>query len=84
LIFLWLPNPEAAMARVQDRVRRGGHDIPEATIRRRYVSGLRHFFSLYMPLTSSWRFSDNSGTGGPRPIARGAGSVVQTVFDPQT
>src|SRR5262245_35222782 len=36
LLFLWLPSPELAMTRVRDRVRRGGHDIPEDTIRRRY------------------------------------------------
>lgn len=34
LFFLQLPNVETAIARVAERVKQGGHDIPEATIRR--------------------------------------------------
>jgi len=44
LVFLWLPNADLAVARVADRVRLGGHAVPEQTIRRRYRSGLRQFF----------------------------------------
>lgn len=36
LIYFWLVSPELAIARVKQRVASGGHDIPEATIRRRY------------------------------------------------
>lgn len=69
LVFLWLPSPEAALARVQDRVRRGGHSIAENVVRRRYAAGLRNFFRLYRPLTDSWYFYDNSHRSGPRLIA---------------
>jgi predicted ABC-type ATPase len=60
LIFLWLPSEEFAINRVAERVRMGGHNVPEDTIRRRYHTGLRNFFSLYRPLTDSWIFYDNS------------------------
>ena len=40
LVFLWLPHPDMAVARVAARVREGGHDVPEETIRRRYEAGL--------------------------------------------
>ncbi len=60
LVFLWLPNADLAVARVADRVRLGGHAVPEQTIRRRYRSGLRNFFALYRPLTTTWRMYDNS------------------------
>jgi predicted ABC-type ATPase len=46
LVFLYLPGPEAAIARVAERVRSGGHDVPVETIRRRYTAGLRNFFHL--------------------------------------
>ena len=46
LLFLWLPNPEAALARVAERVRLGGHDVPEVTVRRRYWAGLKKFLRL--------------------------------------
>jgi len=60
LVFLWLRDVELALARVSDRVRMGGHFIPEDTVCRRYVSGLKNFFQLYMPIADSWRFYDNS------------------------
>jgi predicted ABC-type ATPase len=66
LFFLWLPAPEFAIARVAERARVGGHNVPEETIRRRYHAGLKNFFSLYRPLADSWFFYDNSQ--GTRPL----------------
>lgn len=40
LIYVWLQRPEIAISRVAERVRRGGHQIPEETIIRRYTTGL--------------------------------------------
>jgi predicted ABC-type ATPase len=37
IYFVWLPSPEMSIQRVAARVRSGGHYIPEAVIRRRYV-----------------------------------------------
>lgn len=45
LIFLGLPNAETAIARVAERVRQGGHDIPEAAIRRRFIAGRENYYS---------------------------------------
>jgi predicted ABC-type ATPase len=81
LVFFWLPSPEMAVARVADRVRLGGHDVPAETIRRRYHAGLRNFFTLYQPLTETWRFYDNTLRRGLRLIASGAGTVVETIRD---
>lgn len=58
------------MNRVAERVRMGGHNVPEETIRRRYYSGIRNFFKLYRPLTDKWFFYDNSAAE-PRIIAYG-------------
>jgi len=44
LVFLWLPSADFAVQRVANRVRLGGHDVPEMTIRRRYHLGLYNFF----------------------------------------
>jgi predicted ABC-type ATPase len=81
LHFLWLPSPEMALLRVAERVRLGGHSVPEATVRRRYFSGLANFFNLYMPLADRWSFFDNSGDGGPRLIASGTGQTGTTIAD---
>ena len=80
LVFLWLPSADLAVARVADRVRLGGHAVPEPTIRRRYRSGLRNFFAVYRPLTTTWRMYDNS-THELRLIASGAGTETRGVSD---
>lgn len=36
LFYVWIPSADMAVARVAQRVRAGGHDIPEATIWRVY------------------------------------------------
>ena len=61
LFFLSLPSVDMAVQRVAERVRQGGHDIPEATIRRRFVSGRRMFADVYQPLVDKWVLYDNAG-----------------------
>jgi predicted ABC-type ATPase len=80
LVFLSLPSPDLAVERVASRVRLGGHDVPEDTIRRRYRSGLRNFFALYSPLATSWRMYDNS-TAQPRLIASGSAQRAPMIDD---
>jgi predicted ABC-type ATPase len=60
LFFLRLVSSDLAIARVKQRVREGGHDIPEPVIRRRFVSGLRNFEELYKSLVDEWALYDNS------------------------
>jgi predicted ABC-type ATPase len=61
LQFLSLPAVETAIKRVAERVRQGGHDIPELVIRRRYHAGLRLFESTYKSLVDEWTLYDSSG-----------------------
>lgn len=84
LIYLWLSTPDLAAARVAERVRMGGHDVPEETIRRRYRAGLVNFFRLYRPMAATWRFLDNSRESGPRVVAKGRRTATQRVDDAGT
>ena len=61
LIFLSLPNPEMAIARVKTRVDQGGHNVASAVVRRRFDSGLRNFQDVYKNLVDRWWWYDNSG-----------------------
>ena len=61
LFFLSLPDAETAIARVAERVRQGGHDIPEAVIRRRFAAGLRNLENAYKSEVDSWAKYDNVG-----------------------
>ena len=78
--FLWLPSADFAVQRVADRVRAGGHDVPEPTVRRRYRTGLRNFFELDEPTASTWRLYDGSGPE-PKLIADRLESQPISVYD---
>lgn len=70
LIFLSLPTPEIAIARVATRVAQGGHNVRSTVIRRRFDSGLHNFQNVYMDLVDRWVWYDNSGNL-PRLISEG-------------
>jgi predicted ABC-type ATPase len=61
LFFLSLPDAEVAIARVAERVRQGGHHIPEDVIRRRFVAGLRNFDGVYKQAVDAWAKYNNMG-----------------------
>ncbi len=82
LFYYWLDSPEAAIQRVAERVRAGGHHIPDATVRQRYGRSIRNFFELYRPVTTYWRMYDNSMNLG-RLIAFGSADE-ETVLDGDT
>jgi len=62
LFFLGLPDAETAMARVAERVRQGGHDIPEEVIRRRFTAGRDNFMRRYRTAVDDWALYDNAGS----------------------
>jgi len=47
LIYLFLPDVEFSLDRVKERVAHGGHNIPEADIRRRFPRSLYNLVTLY-------------------------------------
>jgi predicted ABC-type ATPase len=65
LIFLRLESAEQAIERVAQRVKQGGHHIPEDVIRRRFAAGQGNFEKFYAPLVDAWALYDNAG---PAPV----------------
>lgn len=61
VLYISLASPELAISRVKARVLKGGHTVPEETIRRRFYRGLNNFFNLYSKLADYWILGDNSG-----------------------
>ena len=59
LFFLRLPTAEMAIERVQLRVSQGGHNFPEAVVRRRLDASLRHLTTTYQPIVNAWFLYDN-------------------------
>lgn len=70
IVFLWLKQPDLAIERVRERVRSGGHNVPDDAVRRRYERGVRNFFRYYKELADSWQFYDTSDSS-PILIAEG-------------
>ena len=61
IFFLWIPSLHLAKERIKQRVKQGGHHVPDADVKRRLDRSLSNFFGLYMPLADAWDIFDNSG-----------------------
>ncbi|MBU1325613.1 MAG: zeta toxin family protein [Alphaproteobacteria bacterium] len=64
LVYLRLPSADHSVARVAHRVSRGGHGIPEDTLRRRFGLSLKYLETVYIPIVDSWEVWA-SGDEGP-------------------
>jgi predicted ABC-type ATPase len=80
LIYLWLPTVELAVARVAERVRRGGHAVADDIVRRRYDRSLINFFGIYAGFADSWLMVNNSVRPRPRLMAKRAVGRRISVF----
>lgn len=59
LFYVGLDTPEECLARIANRVRRGGHDIPEDDVRRRFA-GRWESLSRVLPYCDDAHFFDNN------------------------
>lgn len=60
LFYFWLNSVELALARIADRVKKGGHNIPKDVVIRRYTRSLENLLNLFMPICDKWYIKDNS------------------------
>jgi predicted ABC-type ATPase len=76
--FLWVPKVALAISRVKERVLRGGHDVPEVVVRRRFGRSIANFLVYYRPVADSWMLFDNTGVL-PVVVASGENNRVRVV-----
>jgi predicted ABC-type ATPase len=84
LAFLWVPSPEVNVARVEIRVRHGGHFVPDEDVRRRFGRAIYNFERVYRRIVPMWRVYDARFPAATRDlplIALGAGDIVQEIYD---
>lgn len=79
LLYFWLHSPELALQRVAERVSKGGHNVAEHIVRRRYYEGIRNFFNIYAPIVDYWTLVDNSEV--PRVIVAKGGKEVGLIVN---
>ena len=54
IIYTFVDSPDVCIARIAARVRKGGHYIPDADVRRRYTRSKKNFWNLYAPIVDYW------------------------------
>jgi predicted ABC-type ATPase/ribosomal protein S18 acetylase RimI-like enzyme len=81
LVYFWLASPELAVARVAERVRKGGHHVPEETILRRYRRSIQNFFRRYRALATTWEVYNNTGASSYELMAYGDPDSAEKVLD---
>jgi len=68
IYYLWLPTVKVALRRIQQRVAKGGHNVPAIDVKRRFRPSLENFFHLYLPLAEKGLLFDGS-TRPPKLVA---------------
>ncbi|HLA83395.1 MAG TPA: AAA family ATPase [Thermoguttaceae bacterium] len=80
IVYIYLDSPETCLARIAERVRKGGHDVPEEDVRRRFWRSIRNFWNVYRGMAESWMLVYNS-YGRFQDVAAGSGNEIK-VRDP--
>ena len=65
LFFLWIPSADFSRNRIRERVKHGGHNIPDNTIYRRFPRIMHNLIKVYIPLCDRVICYDNSK---PKPV----------------
>lgn len=80
IAYLLVESEEFCLTRVAERVRKGGHDVPEVDVRRRFSRSLHNFWNVYRHLADRWLVCYN-GNLSLQDAAAGT-STALTILDP--
>lgn len=78
LLYFAIDSVETCLARIARRVSEGGHDVPEADVRRRFERGVANL-PAYLAAVDLWRVFDNRGA--PLVVAEGRRGCRSTIGD---
>jgi len=82
VFFTFVDSADVCVDRVLQRTRRGGHDVPEPDIRRRFLRTINNFWHIYRPLADVWVLVYNGGQS-PEHVAFGYGDTqIVRIFNP--
>jgi len=63
IAFVFVESPALCIARVEERVRKGGHHVPEDDVVRRFYRSKRNFWSVYRHRADTWQLYYNVDEG---------------------
>ena len=78
IVFLYVQSSEILIERIAERVKKGGHFVPDEDVQRRFVRGKRNFWSVYKDLVDSWSLFYNTNDGFKK-IAAGEKDKIITI-----
>lgn len=78
VFLMQVASVEVGLSRIKQRVLKGGHDVPEAVVRRRFDRSFRNFVVEYRALAHSWYLFDNTSTK-PATIAFKRGEKIRII-----
>lgn len=78
-IYIFLNSLEQNLARIQQRVKLGGHNVPESDVKRRYKRSLHNFWNL-QGFVDQWELYYN-GENSYELVARGCGDILEIMDD---
>jgi len=61
ICYVAVSSEDISLERIRQRVKEGGHNIPQDTVKRRYKKSLSRFLNSYRHKVDHWCFFDNSG-----------------------
>lgn len=61
IAFVSVDSEDVCVAQVAERVSKGGHDVPENDIRRRFGQSIANFRTVYRELAENWVVLYNGG-----------------------
>ena len=61
IIYIFVDDYNSCIARIQTRVKNGGHPVPKEDVIRRYSRSKQHFWNTYKDLADHWILYYNGG-----------------------
>jgi predicted ABC-type ATPase len=75
ILFVYLASTQECIARIKERVARGGHSVPDADVVRRFSPSLDNFWNVYREMVSEWILLYNGGHAPVRIASGGRGEI---------
>ena len=60
IVFLFVESTEILIERIAERVKKGGHFVPDEDVKRRFMRGKQNFWKTYRNLATRWSLVSNS------------------------
>jgi len=79
IFYTFADSPEICIERIKNRVKKGGHSIPDEDVRRRFYRSIKNFWNIYRHLADIWALYYNMEQSII--VAKFAGHKIEILID---